>query len=48
MSMIVSEFAWARLGERGLSRLYGYPGDGVGGLDVAAAPALNADVGAVG
>ena len=35
MSMNVSEFVWARLGEWGLKRVYGYPGDGVGGLDVA-------------
>ena len=33
--MNVSEFVWQRLGEWGLSRVYGYPGDGVGGLDVA-------------
>lgn len=35
MSMNVSEFVWNRLGEWGLKRVYGYPGDGVGGLDVA-------------
>ena len=35
MSMNVSEFVWHRLGEWGLHRVYGYPGDGVGGLDVA-------------
>ncbi len=35
MSMNVSEFVWQRLGEWGLNRVYGYPGDGVGGLDVA-------------
>jgi len=35
MSMNVSEFVWHRLGEWGLNRVYGYPGDGVGGLDVA-------------
>ncbi len=35
MGMNVSEFVWQRLGEWGLSRVYGYPGDGVGGLDVA-------------
>ncbi|HEX4740578.1 MAG TPA: thiamine pyrophosphate-requiring protein [Caulobacteraceae bacterium] len=35
MSMNVSEFVWRRLGEWGLKRVYGYPGDGVGGLDVA-------------
>jgi pyruvate dehydrogenase (quinone) len=33
--MNVSEFVWQRLSEWGLSRVYGYPGDGVGGLDVA-------------
>ena len=35
MSMNVSDFVWHRLGEWGLNRVYGYPGDGVGGLDVA-------------
>jgi pyruvate dehydrogenase (quinone) len=35
MAMNVSEFVWKRLGEWGLTRVYGYPGDGVGGLDVA-------------
>ncbi|MGI9025839.1 MAG: thiamine pyrophosphate-requiring protein [Burkholderiaceae bacterium] len=35
MSQNVAEFVWARLSEWGLSRVYGYPGDGVGGLDVA-------------
>jgi pyruvate dehydrogenase (quinone) len=30
-----SEFVWKRLSEWGLSRVFGYPGDGVGGLDVA-------------
>jgi len=35
MAMNVSEFVWKRLGEWGLRRVYGYPGDGVGGLDVA-------------
>ena len=35
MSMNVSEFVWRRLSEWGLKRVYGYPGDGVGGLDVA-------------
>ena len=35
MSMNVSEFVWQRLQEWGLNRVYGYPGDGVGGLDVA-------------
>ncbi|MDA9411859.1 thiamine pyrophosphate-requiring protein [Bradyrhizobium sp. CCBAU 45384] len=33
--MNVSEFVWHRLSEWGLNRVYGYPGDGVGGLDVA-------------
>src|ERR1700761_9295217 len=33
--MNVSEFLWHRLSEWGLQRVYGYPGDGVGGLDVA-------------
>jgi pyruvate dehydrogenase (quinone) len=33
--MNVSEYVWRRLSEWGLSRVYGYPGDGVGGLDVA-------------
>jgi pyruvate dehydrogenase (quinone) len=35
MSMNISDFVWHRLGEWGLHRVYGYPGDGVGGLDVA-------------
>ena len=35
MSRNVAEFVWKRLNEWGLSRVYGYPGDGVGGLDVA-------------
>ena len=35
MSMNVSEFIWHRLHEWGLHRVYGYPGDGVGGLDEA-------------
>ena len=35
MSMNVSDFVWHRLQEWGLKRVYGYPGDGVGGLDVA-------------
>ena len=35
MGMNVSEFVWRRLGEWGLNRVYGYPGDGVGGLDLA-------------
>ncbi|WP_439409669.1 thiamine pyrophosphate-requiring protein [Bradyrhizobium sp. DASA03076] len=33
--MNVSEYVWHRLSEWGLSRVYGYPGDGVGGLDIA-------------
>jgi pyruvate dehydrogenase (quinone) len=33
--MNVSNFVWHRLSEWGFSRVYGYPGDGVGGLDVA-------------
>jgi pyruvate dehydrogenase (quinone) len=33
--MNVSEFVWHRLSEWGLNRVFGYPGDGVGGLDVA-------------
>jgi pyruvate dehydrogenase (quinone) len=33
--MNISEFVWHRLSEWGLTRVYGYPGDGVGGLDVA-------------
>src|SRR5450830_8605 len=35
MSMNVSDFIWQRLQEWGIKRVYGYPGDGVGGLDVA-------------
>ncbi|MGH7015599.1 MAG: thiamine pyrophosphate-binding protein, partial [Caulobacteraceae bacterium] len=35
MHMTVSEFVWKRLAQWGLHRVYGYPGDGVGGLDVA-------------
>lgn len=35
MSQNVSEFVWKRLGEWGLHRVFGYPGDGVGGLDIA-------------
>ena len=31
----VSDFIWHRLAEWGLKRVYGYPGDGVGSLDVA-------------
>jgi pyruvate dehydrogenase (quinone) len=33
--MNISEYVWHRLSEWGLTRVYGYPGDGVGGLDVA-------------
>jgi pyruvate dehydrogenase (quinone) len=33
--MNVSEFVWHRLNEWGIRRVFGYPGDGVGGLDVA-------------
>jgi pyruvate dehydrogenase (quinone) len=33
--MNVSEFVWHRVQEWGIHRVYGYPGDGVGGLDVA-------------
>ncbi len=35
MAINVSEFVWKRLQQWGLNRVYGYPGDGVGGLDVA-------------
>lgn len=35
MSMNVSEFVWHRVQEWGIRRVYGYPGDGVGGLDEA-------------
>ncbi len=35
MHVTVSEFVWKRLAQWGLHRVYGYPGDGVGGLDVA-------------
>ncbi len=41
MSMNVSEFVWHRLREWGLTRVYGYPGDGVGGLDIALQEAIN-------
>ncbi|MDB5361175.1 MAG: thiamine pyrophosphate enzyme-like binding region [Rhodospirillales bacterium] len=34
MSMTVSDFVWHRVQEWGVKRVYGYPGDGVGGLDV--------------
>ena len=33
--MNVSEFVWHRLSEWGLKRVNGYPGGGVGDLDVA-------------
>ena len=33
--MNISEFVWQRLVDWGITRVYGYPGDGVGGLDVA-------------
>ncbi len=35
MAQNVSEFVWKRLSDWGLSRVFGYPGDGVGGLDIA-------------
>ena len=35
MSQNVAEFVWKRLSEWGFLAVYGYPGDGVGGLDVA-------------
>jgi pyruvate dehydrogenase (quinone) len=35
MAQNVSTYVWKRLSEWGLSRVFGYPGDGVGGLDVA-------------
>ncbi len=35
MAQNVSQFVWKRLSEWGISRVFGYPGDGVGGLDVA-------------
>ena len=35
MAMNVSDFVWRRVNEWGIKRVYGYPGDGVGGLDVA-------------
>ena len=43
MSMTVSEFVWHRLSEWGLKRVFGYPGDGVGGLDVALEKAQSTD-----
>ncbi len=33
--MNVAEFVWSRLQEWGMKRIFGYPGDGVGGLDIA-------------
>ncbi len=33
--MNVAEFVWSRLQQWGMKRIYGYPGDGAGGLDVA-------------
>lgn len=41
MAQNVAEFVWKRLSEWGLSRVFGYPGDGVGGLDVALEQAKN-------
>jgi pyruvate dehydrogenase (quinone) len=35
MTKNVGDFVWHRLSEWGLKRVYGYPGDGVGSLDVA-------------
>ncbi|MGI4953735.1 MAG: thiamine pyrophosphate-requiring protein [Janthinobacterium lividum] len=35
MAMKVGEFVWQRLRAWGINRVYGYPGDGVGGLDLA-------------
>ncbi len=35
MAMTVSDFVWSRIVEWGIRRVYGYPGDGVGGLDLA-------------
>ncbi len=35
MAQNVSEYVWKRLSEWGLERVFGYPGDGVGGLDIA-------------
>ena len=43
MSMTVADFIWKRLQEWGLHRVYGYPGDGVGGLDVALEKAQRSD-----
>ena len=39
--MNVAEFVWSRLREWGLSRVYGYPGDGAGGLDIALQAAID-------
>ena len=33
--MNVAEFVLQRLGEWGLQRIYGYPGDGIAGIDLA-------------
>ena len=41
MTQNISEFVWKRLSEWGLSRVFGYPGDGVGGLDIALEKAKN-------
>lgn len=35
MSQTVSDYVWSRLHEWGLTRVFGYPGDGAGGLDIA-------------
>jgi len=35
MAQNVSEYVWKRFSEWGLNRVFGYPGDGVGGLDIA-------------
>ena len=43
MGMTVSEFVWHRLAEWGTRRVFGYPGDGVGGLDVALEKAQSKD-----
>jgi len=37
----VSEFMWKRLQEWGITRAYGYPGDGAGGIDVALQKEVN-------
>ncbi|HEY6579482.1 MAG TPA: thiamine pyrophosphate-requiring protein, partial [Rhizomicrobium sp.] len=41
MSMNVSDFVWHRLREWGIKRVYGYPGDGAGGLDIALQKAID-------